>query len=463
MKRIFQIILLISLSNFLQNDILLANVEDTVVSDNTQYKSNDTIILFEENFNDGDFTNNPAWTSHVTQKCAPKPAKIFVEDGILRIYQKDARTCGTGASIYIKMNIPVTESTKIKFDVKPTFSSVDEGAGWKDREYPVSVRLQLYNKYNEYLTLWFAYNYRGGESYYFKDFIRVAFTECLQDVWIRNEVFSIRDYFANATTIIGISIEGRGWDYDGSIDNIVVFDQHETGKAFFEQKQMEKENISINKYHKHIDLCRENIRLYKKMGEAESLLVEYMEIGDDFSLIGQYDSAVINFEKALIISNEIDQENGKIKSLINLAKLYPINYEYKRALECLNNLLKIYNNNDNEIINTLNDISRIYKLSGNIQKAIDNYYITLELCKKSGNTEDLAKTYKYIADTYYNDSLFNKALEYYQKSYKLYEKLGDLNSAALSLFYISNIFYNLKNYGKAIVELNRLSAVIFRV
>ena len=176
--------------------------------------------LFIENFNDGDFTNNPEWTL-VNDDDIPGSVEIVDND-----YAKFLRTGagGNGGGVYLEneLDMNINDNTFVKFDVNPVFSDVGGGAGWTNNEYPINFYLYLLDDNGSDLTLRFCYNYRGGESLNESDYIRVAFPECEQDVWIRNEQFIIRDYFPQATTIDRILIGGNGWNFEGYIDNIEI-------------------------------------------------------------------------------------------------------------------------------------------------------------------------------------------------------------------------------------------------
>jgi len=175
---------------------------------------------FSDNFNDGDYSSNPEWTV-VNNDDHPGSVDIIDTD-----YVKFLRTNagGNGGGVYLEydLNIDINNFSFVKYDINPVFSDVGAGAGWHNGEYPINVYLYLLDENDNELTLRFCYNYRGGESLYEDDYIRVAFPYCEQNVWLRNEQFNIRDYFPQTVTIDRILIGGNGWNFEGYIDNIEI-------------------------------------------------------------------------------------------------------------------------------------------------------------------------------------------------------------------------------------------------
>lgn len=447
-----------------QNLLVSGAIGDSIYTALNPAKPGDTIILFEENFNDGDFTNNPAWTPAVSQICAPEPAMIEVVDGVLRIYQKDARSCGTYASIVIELDIPVSDNTRIQFDVKPSYSTVDEGAGWTNREYPVTIILSLVNLKDEFLTIYFCYNYRGGESYYYKDHIRHVFPYCAQDVWIRNEVYRVKDFFPDAKTIVRFQIEGRGWDYESYADNIKIFDSKRIiGAKSSDEPALETidlDNAGKSRHDKAIENYRKNLRLATFTGDTISQIAWLCYIGEKHFQLLNYDSAMIYLKNAVIACKK--NVNPSIypfqtNSYIKISKIYSIRNEYDSALLMLDTLSGIYQNaNDTAGITFAhNERAGIYYLSGDIEKAVQCYREVLKLNKTPENTILVARTFQNLGDLYLHDNKYQIALESYLKAHTINMKIGDLNSVAVLLLDIGNVYFIMNKYDDAIENLNK--------
>ncbi|MCK9212400.1 MAG: carboxypeptidase regulatory-like domain-containing protein [Ignavibacteriaceae bacterium] len=176
---------------------------------------------FSDNFNDGDFTNNPEWTANVNSSGC-QLGTISVINGELKANQTNSSGCSSGSFIKINVNIPLSDSTKIQFDVKPTFSDVEGGAGVQNDEYPAVINLWLATSNVDTVVVRLAYNYRGGASWTGAKYIVVAFPACQQNVWRRNEQFVIRNYVPNAVKIVKLQAGGQGWNFEGYFDNIRI-------------------------------------------------------------------------------------------------------------------------------------------------------------------------------------------------------------------------------------------------
>ncbi len=180
--------------------------------------------LFYDDFNDGDFTNNPRWDFFPGGTSCWVTGTAEVLSGEFHILKSGTPGCGTGTQIEHSFNFNVTDSTKIIFDINPVFSDVGDGAGWTNEEYPAFVDLRLWNANNDSTDVRFCYNYRGGVSHKNGNLIFVVFSNVPQNVWQRNQLFRLRDYVHDAVRMSRIIIGGNGWNYEGRIDNIKITD-----------------------------------------------------------------------------------------------------------------------------------------------------------------------------------------------------------------------------------------------
>jgi hypothetical protein len=182
---------------------------------------------FSDDFDDGDFTNDPAWSVDNNDDL---PGELDVIDDALQILRTNAGGNGGTTGISKTLNIPITQDTRVNYDVKATFSDVSGGAGFGDGEYPISVEVVLQRDDGSMARLRHAYNYRGGANKDEGDFIQIVFPDVEQDTWLRDESFRVREHFPEAETITELRIYGNGWNYEGWADNVSINKSGEGGQ-----------------------------------------------------------------------------------------------------------------------------------------------------------------------------------------------------------------------------------------
>ncbi|OFX37743.1 MAG: hypothetical protein A2X08_04760 [Bacteroidetes bacterium GWA2_32_17] len=106
-----------------------------------------------------------------------------------------------------------------------------------------------------------------------------------------------------------------------------------------------------------------------------------------------------------------------------------------------NNVNNIITNNKQD---TLISSENIKKLNQNINDLL-----------KSGNKEELAKSYYNVAVEYYNTTDFDKSIDYYNLSYKTNEQLGFKKINASLAEEIATVYENVYRYSKAIEYYNK--------
>ncbi|MGQ4647014.1 tetratricopeptide repeat protein [Lyngbya aestuarii] len=176
--------------------------------------------------------------------------------------------------------------------------------------------------------------------------------------------------------------------------------------------------------------------------ESDRLLEEGIEQYNEFQL----GKALLRFEEALLIYQEIGDKAGAGTTLYRIGLVYGSMKEYQKTLDYYQRALTIQRevNNHAGARVTLYQIGRIYDKFGETQQTLDYYQqaaaIPLEV---SDGTEESAAcddgawqgvVFKEIGRIYQNEEKYQQALDYYQQAVAIREELSNCADESLSLF-----------------------------
>ena len=180
----------------------------------------DNTVVFSEDFNDGDFTENPSAIVTNDEDIAQVPGIIEVDNNELHIKRENTSQNGGTCGIIYNTGITVTDSTTLEFDVNVVYASLVTTSG----ELPaqVSIRYTTPTEENKYLT--FKYSYYGAQDSSSVNGNSYGFT-INQNEWLRDETFILSEYIEVGATINEIFVYGEGHDYESRFDNILIYNQ----------------------------------------------------------------------------------------------------------------------------------------------------------------------------------------------------------------------------------------------
>ncbi|WP_123924612.1 MULTISPECIES: tetratricopeptide repeat protein [unclassified Flavobacterium] len=160
--------------------------------------------------------------------------------------------------------------------------------------------------------------------------------------------------------------------------------------------------------------------------------------------------ALKNYEEALQLYQEIDEQANVSKALNNIGIIYKSQLNYPKALEYLKKASKIQTETgEKNAAVTLTNIGAIYFETGQNKNAILYYNKAKKLFENTDNMRGYALLCNYLGDYYKKENDLKLANEYYMKSLNLYEELQNKFGASLSLYNIAGLLQDQKKYKEA--------------
>lgn len=177
----------------------------------------------------------------------------------------------------------------------------------------------------------------------------------------------------------------------------------------------------------------------RKIGEQiphkRALVAAYKELGINYYYKGNYIEAIDNFNKALIHSASLKNDDVVSGITAQMAIIYQETGQYEKALQYYQKALQddIANDRQGNIAGDYGNIGIVYLLQKNYPKALEYDQKSLDMFTRLGDNDGVAHNYGNIGNVYKEMGNYAKALEYDQKALSMFRTLGDNHGIALNL------------------------------
>ena len=284
------------------------------------------------------------------------------------------------------------------------------------------------------------------------------------------------------------SISAQEQEFIDSLKNIIKTTQDDSIKINTYIKIAEYYSIENKEFKDYFFIA---LHLAENSNNKYDFAVSNYNLGRYYSFHDDYDSAIILYNDALKVFDELDNKMYKAAIQGEKGNLYCFQSKYDKCLDCYLNALKVmYELDDKEWIGiALNNIGNVYgylqddstaliyyqdalkifqeiesqygiALSTNnigtifqdknqLDEALERYFKVIEICEEINYFEQLVETYSNIAKIYSDKQELENALEYYKKAIKLAEKIDDKNGLSGAYYFIGIHYKQIEKFKQA--------------
>ncbi len=202
--------------------------------------------------------------------------------------------------------------------------------------------------------------------------------------------------------------------------------------------------------------------LAKEIGNEEWIAETKKNVGRTFHRLGKYKEAKVRYIEAIEIINRLNIVHKKPRYLNHLANVYQYLLMFEKYYECLIEALEISEKLDDRyfIAKIRSSLGVYYEVMGDYNKALNYLEDALKLYNEVGAMDYIfAGTYNIISSVLTKKKKFNEAIKYSEKAYILSVKNNDLNNKAYSLRNRIRCLYLQGNYGESVKYFDELLKV----
>jgi tetratricopeptide (TPR) repeat protein len=185
-----------------------------------------------------------------------------------------------------------------------------------------------------------------------------------------------------------------------------------------------------------------------KKGVANSLT----NIGFVYHNRGDISRALDYYSRALNIQEQIGEKSGMAYSLHNIAAIHQDQGDLDGALKYFARTLKLREeiNDKRGIGYSLNAIAILYKIKGKPDQALNYFERSLKVRQEIEDKQGISYTLNHIGNIYFGKNDLEKALDYYEKSLKLSEEIGNKQGIATCYLYMGGVYFKQAKYPLAL-------------
>lgn len=169
-----------------------------------------------------------------------------------------------------------------------------------------------------------------------------------------------------------------------------------------------------------------NDTLYIRLGRT-GLANCHTLIGHNFNYQGNYDEAILHFEKGVLFGELLGDKNMVATAYNNIGNVHSGQGRFDKAMALFLKALKVKEELDDQsgIASCYNNLGIVQWNQGNHEKSVEYFRKSLKIYEDLGETKSVAGSNNNIGNILADKGNYPEALKYYSKAMAKYEELGD--------------------------------------
>ena len=190
--------------------------------------------------------------------------------------------------------------------------------------------------------------------------------------------------------------------------------------------------------------------------QLEAALAIYLQ-GITFFYRGNYDEAIVRFERSLKIQESISNEDGISTALNALGIIYSEKGEFEKAMISYRKSLELAlkTGDSRSIAVAMSNLGSILQNLGNYIQAVEYYQKSALLFEQTMDQRGYANVMSNMGSICMNQGDYERALLYYQECLKIKTSLGEKKGIATCKGNIGLVFQGTGQYEEAITNFNQ--------
>jgi len=214
-----------------------------------------------------------------------------------------------------------------------------------------------------------------------------------------------------------------------------------------------------NKFIKTSD--KQDGKQIKPSTNSEEKIYLFIDSGSEYFKQNNYDDALLQFQKALTISQALGYNSLIHISLEKISETYQKMHEYTQALKYAKQVLKWakLTGQLEKISVAYYQIAYTYYLMGDFEQSLGLFHKSLTNLQKFPDKSVEGMVYNGLGNVYWSANNNEKALSNYSKALEVYQLLKDDTGMANTLSNLANYYTSLGNYPQVLMYQFKVKAI----
>lgn len=210
-------------------------------------------------------------------------------------------------------------------------------------------------------------------------------------------------------------------------------------------------------YKDALKLFRKAAFLSKRDDYFDGFIGATIAIGDIYRMVGDFDSAIENYEEALDACEALGDELAAADSMAGIGLSLRALGRWREAIRVVKKAKKVYEteNDRKGIAFSVWAEAGAWRVAGNIRKAIENFMNSKNIFSSIKFRPGIAYALCGLGGTHRISGKYPESLKYYRQANKMFDSIGDKFGMAYSHCGIGNAYRMLCNYKNAMEHLDK--------